>query len=428
MGKALKLISGLAGLCALPTTANADPFKVESLGSDGTLTWSGAFPGGVCTVEGAKAAQYPWLPLQNVYTTNAAGSAFVRPTSDHAIYRLLARDLSATPEGFTNLCAAYGTLHTVAGKGEFNGDGYNGWDPQSEQGPAVQAELSRPHMAMADNAGNIYIADKDAHAIRRVTPAGFIQTIAGTGEPGDDGNSPGLGTQKRLSSPNGIWVRGDGTVYILDLGNSKIRRLDTDGVLTTIFRVNDGISSGRGLWVQEDGTLIYFASESALKKWTPGGGVKTVANGFVELANLVVNPSGVLVVTDRGANRVYEISKGGNKTPIAGNGDVAGGGDGWPALSTGLAGVRGVWFLPNGGYLLATHEGCQIWYVDAAGIIHLFVDGAPGAHAGDEEYFRTPGPKLSEIRAVTVDPRGRIIITENDAGFIRVIDFLPMAP
>jgi hypothetical protein len=133
-------------------------------------------------------------------------------------------------------------------------------------------------------------------------------------------------------------------------------------------------------------------------------------------------------VTDRGANRVYKVSKGGNKTPIAGNGDSTGGGDGWPALSTGLAGVRGIWFLPNGGYLLATHEGSQIWYVDPAGIIHLFVDGSPGAHSGDGDYFRDPGPKLSEVRAVTMDSRGRIIITENDAGFIRTIDFLPMFP
>jgi sugar lactone lactonase YvrE len=413
---------------ALSLATNAQSFQIVTLSPGGTVSWVGAFPAGVCTIEGAKALQYPWVPLKNVFTTSTSGSASVRPSADHAVYRLLARDLSPTQEGFDNLCASYGRLNTVAGKGEFSGDGYNGWDPQFENVPATEAELSRPHMAMADNAGNIFIADKDGHAIRKVTPAGMIVTVAGTNEAGDDGNSPGPATQHRLSSPNGLWVRGDGTFYILDLGNSKVRRVDTNGVLTTLFHANNDIDTGRGLWVKDDESLIYFASGTALRKWTPDGGIKTVASGFVELANLIVDPSGILVVTDRGANRVYQVSKGGNTTAIAGNGDATGGGDGFPALSTGLAEARGVWFLPTGGYLLATHAGSQIWYVDTAGIIHLFVDGSPGAHSGDGELFRTPGPKLSEVRSITVDTRGRIIITENDAGFIRTIDFLPLNP
>jgi hypothetical protein len=406
----------------------AEPLRISSLATNGAITWSGAFPVGVCTIEGAKGPLYPWLSLQNVYTTNTAGVSQVHFPRDHALYRLLARDVSATPQGFTNLCAVYGRLQTVAGKGEVTADGYNGWLPEFENAPAVEAELSRPHIAMADDVGNIYIADKDGNAIRKATRAGMIQTVAGTGEAGDDGSTAGPATQRRLSQPNGLWVRGDGTFYILDLGNSKVRRVDTNGVLTTLFYANDGIDIGRGLWVKDDESLIYFASGTTLKKWTPGGGIKTVASGFAELGNLIVDPNGILVVTDRVANRVYQISKAGTKIPIAGNGDVSGGGNGSRALETGLAGVRGVWFLPNGRYLLATHAGSQVWYVDATGSIYLFVDGAPGIHAGDGDYFRTHGPKLSEVRAVTVDKGGRIIITENDGGFIRTIEFLPMPP
>ena len=129
-------------------------------------------------------------------------------------------------------------------------------------------------------------------------------------------------------------------------------------------------------------------------------------------------------MTDRGDNRVYRISNGGNKSVIAGNGDTTGGGEGALAKETGLHGVRGVWFLPNGGYFLATHEGSQIWYVDTSGIIHLFLDGQPRAHSGDGEYFKMPGFKVSEVRAITMDRDGNIIITENDTGFIRKIDFL----
>jgi hypothetical protein len=251
-------------------------------------------------------------------------------------------------------------------------------------------------------------------------------TVAGTNVEGDDGDTPAPGTERRLSSPNGLWVRGDGTVYILDQGNSKIRKLDANGILTTLFKVGSGIDVGRGLWVKDDESLVYYASGTSVRRWTPDNGSKTIASGFNDLGNLIVDPFGSLVVTDRGDNRVFRLSKSGNKTVIAGNGKTSGGGDGQAALDTGLAGVRGVWFLPTGGYLLATHEGSQIWYVDSQGVIHLFVDGSPWAHDGDGQYFRTSGPKISEVRAVTMDRFGRIIITENDAGFIRVIEFLPV--
>ncbi len=62
--------------------------------------------------------------------------------------------------------------------------GTNEWLPEFEGGTATASELSRPHMAQADAAGNIYIADKEAHAIRKVTPAGVITTYAGTGTAG----------------------------------------------------------------------------------------------------------------------------------------------------------------------------------------------------------------------------------------------------
>jgi hypothetical protein len=99
------------------------------------------------------------------------------------------------------------------------------------------------------------------------------------------------------------------------------------------------------------------------------------------------------------------------------------------ALNTGLYGVRGVWLMPNGGYLLATHEGSQVLYVDASGIIHVFVDGALGnVHDGDGDYFHSPGLKVSEVRAVSMDSRGNILITENDYGYVRMISFLRLTP
>lgn len=321
---------------------------------------------------------------------------------------------------FEDIIQRYDTLSTIAGKGDVKTNGVNGWLAEYEGASATAAELSRPHMAMADTADNIYIADKSAHAIRKITSDGSIVTVVGTGVAGDNGD--GRGTDVQLNDPNGLWVLPDGTVYILDLGNSKIRRLDVDGMVRTIAVDPDGIRSGRGLWASNDGELIYYASETRVRSWTMETGLTTIAEGFIELGGLIVDPKGDLTVTDRGGSRVYRIELNGEKQIIAGNGTASGGGSGSPALETGLAGVRSVWFLENGSYFLATHAGSQIWYVDVDGIIHLFLNGRnDDSHSGDGEHFRTSGFKISEPRSITLDHKGNILIVENDFGYVRKI-------
>jgi hypothetical protein len=94
--------------------------------------------------------------------------------------------------------------------------------------------------------------------------------------------------------------------------------------------------------------------------------------------------------------------------------------------------VRGVAFLPTGAFLLATDKGSQVGYVDTEGVIYRLLNGdavnqAWESHAGDGRWFYdTPNEyKVSEIRAITLDPWGNILITEHDAGYIRMIRFLP---
>ena len=324
---------------------------------------------------------------------------------------------------FEEFCLRYDTLSTIAGKGELSDKGINGWEPAYEGGSAINAELSRPHFAMADSSGNIYIADKDGHAIRKVNSSGIISTVAGTGVAGDNGDGPGTGCQ--LSSPNGIWVLEDGTVYILDLGNNYIRKLSNDGNLVTLFKDSAGISIGRGIWVSQSEDLVYYASNTKVKKWTETGGLVDYSTVYSSLGAIIVDPSGYLVVTDRTANRVYRVNEDGSNEIIAGNGLISGGGDGYEAIETGLFGVRGIWFLDDQSYLLATHEGSQIWYVDVSGIIHLLLNGAEGDgfHSGDGEHFQTEGYKISEVRGISVDHDGNILITENDRGYIRKIRY-----
>jgi hypothetical protein len=154
--------------------------------------------------------------------------------------------------------------------------------------------------------------------------------------------------------------------------------------------------------------------------------VRTVASGFGELGTLFVEDSDDILVCDRGSNYVYRVTPSGDRTVIAGNGGITGGGDGFPAVETGLEGVRSIWPVPTGGFLLLTHDGCQLWYMDSAGIIYLLLNGAPGrTHNGDGWFFYSPYAVISEGRSVTMDYAGNILVTESDWGYVRRIRFLP---
>ncbi len=340
---------------------------------------------------------------------------------------------SVTPDAasnWTEVKSHYGRLLSIAGAGATD-TSTNEWLVGMEGGAATSAELSRPHMAQADAAGNIYIADKEAHAIRKVTPTGTITTYAGTGAAGPADDTAGPATQRALANPNGLVVQPDGTLYILDLDHARIRKVDTAGTMTTLFTVVGNIAIGRGLWVDgaSGAETVYFSSGNVVKRWTAGTGVTSWATGFASLGNIAMDADGRLLVADRGGNRVYAVTEvsGGvvSKVVVAGSGVAGAGVDGMRAVATAFEGVRAVWPASpsdGGGFFLGTHEGCQLWFVDAAGIAHLFLDGEQDAHAGIGESFDTPGKKVSELRSVTLDAAGNIIIVDDDRGFVTRVE------
>ncbi len=119
-----------------------------------------------------------------------------------------------------------GLLATVAGTGfpGFNGDRI----------PATTAQLKKPAGIAVDAAGNIYIADTGNHRIRKVTAKdGLIQTLAGTGNPGYSGDG-GPATAASLDTPMDVKVDSRGNVYIADTANHRVRRIDTQGIITTV--------------------------------------------------------------------------------------------------------------------------------------------------------------------------------------------------
>jgi NHL repeat len=140
-----------------------------------------------------------------------------------------------------------GTIYTVAGTGAagFSGDG----------GKAASAALNTPAGLAVDGAGNLYIADTGNHRIRKVSPAGVITTIAGTGSGGFSGDG-GPATAAQLFSPVGIALDGRGGLYVADLGNNRVRRIAPDGTTSTV--------AGNGVDDQtEDGVP---ATEAALNR------------------------------------------------------------------------------------------------------------------------------------------------------------------
>lgn len=438
----------IVDLTSLPTVALifgslasqvlAADFRISTLDHQGTITWTNAFPCGVCSVESASALTNSggasWQSQQNYFTTNSTGQGQLLRGSKNNFFRLLAADISTnTPAGYTNLLNSYGLLHTIAGNGFGGNDGVNYWQPGFEGGYATNATLSRPHIAVADTAGNVFIADKNSHSVLKVTPDGRIHTVAGTHAPGNGPDYLIIATAVQLNGPNGLWVRDDGTVYVLDTGNGKIRRLDTNGMMQTLVTVAGGINTGRGVWVKDDESLAFFASGSDMKRWTPSGGVDTLNNNFNELGTFIVDPHGDIIAADRGANKVYFLdatgSKVGSRDVLFGDGNTNSVVEGTLAKTNSLYGVRSVWPFPTGGYLLATHEGSQVLYVDPAGIIHIFVNGSNGGfHTGDGQWFHSPGYKISETRAASMDSKGNILITENDSGYVRQIDFVRLSP
>lgn len=343
--------------------------------------------------------------------------------------------LTMAAQDWPQILQGYREIHWIAGLSGESPDNGNEWN-NAEGRPALEAELSEPHSAMADLAGNIYVADKNAHAIRLIRPDGTLVTVAGTNVAGFNGDGPA--TQVRLDGPQHAYVLPDGTFYVLDTGNRRIRRVDTAGQLTTMVIESSDLS--RGLWVSRDESVIYYATTKVLKKWTPelglGPGV-TLAMGLEDAGNLDVSATGDIFISDRGASRVYRVTPANSPSPlvpVAGVGGDTGDGpraSGRPALTVGLREARGVAFHPAGGYFVATHRGGDLWYVDTQGAAWLFVEGDAGA-----TFFAAPQPVpttrqvMAEPRSVSVALNGDILICGNDAGYVRRIPYVgpPLEP
>jgi len=207
-------------------------------------------------------------------------------------------------------------IQTVAGS-NFVGDG----------GSALSAALSQPEGLAVDSLGNIYVADADDNRVRKISPAGVIQTIAGTGEAGFAGDG-GPAAAALLNQPYGLAVDAAGNLYIADLGNARVREVTTDGMIQTV------------------------AGGGTTPPVNNANGSSATTAQMLQPRDVAVDSAGSLYISDFGANRVYRVTAG-MLVVLAGTGNAGVAGDGGPAMAAQLNAPAGIAVDSQGAVYLA---------------------------------------------------------------------------
>lgn len=334
-------------------------------------------------------------------------------------------------------------IDTVAGTGKA---GYNG-DDQS----ARAAQVAIPTAVAADTQGNLYIADRNNHRLRKVSAEGIISTLAGNGTPGFSGDN-GLAAKASLNRPSGVAVDSEGNVYIADTENHVIRRIGTDGIIRTVAGTGqegngaENISATTSALKQPQAVLVgadaslYIADSGnhKVRRVSPEGIVTTLAGlgwpGFSgddaaaaqaklnKPQALALDEKGNLYIADTGNHRVRQIDNKGIIRTVAGSAAKGFAGDGGAAVRAQLENPQGVAVDGAGSLYIADGYNHRIRQVDSEGIIRTvagsgFVGLGSGADGGDD------GPataaRLFNPQQLTADGAGNIYIADSQNSRIR---------
>jgi sugar lactone lactonase YvrE len=286
---------------------------------------------------------------------------------------------------------SYGqTITTYAGSGDTTG--FMSGSYSGDGGAATAARLFNPGVSAFDRYGNLYIPDVENSVIRKVQTTGIISTIAGNGTASYSGDG-GPATSAALSYPSCVTFDAYGNLYIADQGNMRIRKVDTLGIITTVA-----------------GTGGYGFS---------GDGGPAINAVFNNPDHVIFDASGNLYVCDWGNYRLRMIDATGMIRTIAGNGSSAYSGDGGPATAAGI-GLEGILFDHSGNILICDAINNRIRKVDPSGTITTFAGTGGAALSGDggpatAATFNFPG-------GLAYDLWDDIIIADEDNQAIRKID------
>ena len=278
-------------------------------------------------------------------------------------------------------------LSTVAGTGD---KGYSG-----DGGPALEADLNEPYEVRFDKQGNMYFVEMQNHLVRRVdAKTRVISTVAGTGQPGFSGDG-GPAAKAQFHRPHSIELDGQGSLYIADISNHRIRRVDlAKGTIETF--------AGTGT---QDPT-----PDGAKLAGTPLNGPRT----------LTFDRRGDMFVALREGNVVYRIDmKKKTLHHIAGTGEKGYTGDGGPAKKATLSGPKGISIGPNGGVYIADTESHTIRRINLKSGIITTVAGDGSRHDGPDGDPLKCG--LARPHGVFVDIHGVVYIGDSENHRIRAV-------
>jgi sugar lactone lactonase YvrE len=288
-----------------------------------------------------------------------------------------------------------GVMSTIAGNGNagYTGDG----------AAATNAELNLPSAVAVDKAGNIYIADMFNFCVRKVNKSGKISTVAGSGTQGSGGDGDtATSAYAQLNYPSGVAIDALGNIYIADQENNRIRKVDTTSkIINTV--AGNGIAGFSG-----------------------DGGIATTAQ-LNYPSRIVIDALGNIYIADQGNSRIRKVNTSGIINTIAGNGSENSNGtgtgnysgDNGSALSAGLNLPSGVALDAAGNVYIADQENDRVRKVNTFGIISTIAGNGTQGSGGDDETATTA--QLSFPTEVAVDTSGNIFIADEGNNRIRKV-------
>jgi sugar lactone lactonase YvrE len=294
-----------------------------------------------------------------------------------------------------------GNCYFTSGHGVFRIDsagvltriaGTPGGGPLGDGGLANRARLASPQGIAVDANGEIYIADTNNHRVRKVASNGTMSTVAGTGAPGFAGDG-GPAANAQLAFPQGVAVDALGNLYIADTNNQRVRRVTPDGLIIT---------------VAGNGTRSYG-----------GDGGQATSAQLYDPTGVAMDANGNLYISDRGNYRVRRVSAAGAISTFAGNGTRGYSGDNGPAASAQLYDPIQVALDATGNLYIADALNGRIRRVTPAGTISSVAgNGVPG-FSGDGSL--AVNAQLNKPAGVAADPAGNLYIADTDNRRIRKV-------
>ena len=333
----------------------------------------------------------------------------------------------------------------------FAGNGSSGHT--GDGGAAISAGIGEPDECAFDSHGNLYFGDVLGNVVRKITPCGIITTVAGNGVAGYNGDSI-LAISASITTPSGIAFDSLDNMYIAELGDSRIRRVDAiSGIITTLAGNGTAVYGGDGgpateatfdyvnnICFDRHGNLYVTDGSNRIRKIDALGIITTFAgtgtggytgNGgyaidaeIEDLYGICSDTMGNIYFEQQGADAVVrKVDTAGIISTIAGNGSATPSGDGGPAIDAGLN-PFGLAHDKMGNLYISGYIMNDVRKIDISGIIYTVAGTGIAGFSGDGG--NADSAELNVPYGITVDDNGNLYIPDRSNHRIRRVTFHPV--